>query len=73
MFAVQPTQRPTSHGGKRELPKYSNAPAKKSEVDTGLTQRWNWVGVAIFLFYCAAALYYFIIRASRTLNIGFTG
>lgn len=55
------------------MPRYSNAPPKKSEIDTGLTHKWNWVGVFIFLFYCAAALFYFVIRATRTLNIGFTG
>eukprot|EP00878_Enallax_costatus_P006281 GHUV01006584.1.p1 GENE.GHUV01006584.1~~GHUV01006584.1.p1 ORF type:complete len:545 (+),score=157.86 GHUV01006584.1:776-2410(+) len=66
-------KRPSSQGGvKRPLPKYSNAPAKQSEVDTGLSRKWNWIGVIIFLFYCAAAMYYVVIRATRTLNIGFT-
>lgn len=38
-----------------------------------VTKHWNWLGVAIFLFYCAATVYYFVIRATRTLNMGYLG
>lgn len=38
-----------------------------------VTKHWNWVGLAICLYYCAAALYYFIIRGTYTLNMGYLG
>lgn len=38
-----------------------------------VTKHWNWVGLAICLYYCAAALYYFIIRGAYTLNMGYLG
>jgi hypothetical protein len=38
-----------------------------------VTKHWNWVGLAICLYYVAAALYYFIIRARDTLNMGYLG
>jgi hypothetical protein len=38
-----------------------------------VTKHWNWVGLCIFLYYCAAAIYYFVIRATRTLNMGYLG
>lgn len=33
---------------------------------------WNPVGVLLLLYYLGAALYYFWVRATRTLNIGYT-
>lgn len=38
-----------------------------------VTKHWNWVGLAICLYYCAAALYYFVIRGTYTLNMGYLG
>jgi cellulose synthase/poly-beta-1,6-N-acetylglucosamine synthase-like glycosyltransferase len=38
-----------------------------------VTKHWNWIGVAIFLYYVGAAVYYFIVRATRTLNMGYLG
>lgn len=38
-----------------------------------VSKHWNWVGLAIFLYYVAAALYYFVIRAAYTLNMGYLG
>lgn len=38
-----------------------------------VTKHWNWVGLAICLYYVAAALYYFIIRGAYTLNMGYLG
>lgn len=38
-----------------------------------VTKHWNWIGLAICLYYCAAAVYYFVIRATRTLNMGYMG
>jgi hypothetical protein len=32
--------------------------------------KWNWIGLFIFLLYCGTALYYFIIRATKTLDMG---
>eukprot|EP00879_Flechtneria_rotunda_P009977 GHRR01010433.1.p1 GENE.GHRR01010433.1~~GHRR01010433.1.p1 ORF type:complete len:1225 (+),score=296.26 GHRR01010433.1:1011-4685(+) len=40
--------------------------------DRPIIKQWNPVGLLFCLFYCAAALYYFVIRATKTLNIGFT-
>ncbi|KAF6266301.1 glycosyltransferase like family 2-domain-containing protein [Scenedesmus sp. NREL 46B-D3] len=37
-----------------------------------IVKRWSWSGLAIFLYFIAAAVYYFLIRATRTLNIGYT-
>jgi hypothetical protein len=38
-----------------------------------VTKHWNWLGLAIFLYYCSAAIYYFYIRSTRTLNMGYLG
>lgn len=38
-----------------------------------VTKHWNWVGLAICMYYVAAALYYFIIRGRDTLNMGYLG
>jgi hypothetical protein len=38
-----------------------------------VTKHWNLIGVALFLFYVCAAIYYFVIRATRTLNMGYLG
>lgn len=38
-----------------------------------VTYQWNWIGILLCGYYIAAAIYYFIIRATRTLNIGYTG
>lgn len=38
-----------------------------------VTKHWNWLGLAICLYYVAAALYYFIIRGAYTLNMGYLG
>ncbi len=37
-----------------------------------VTKHWNLIGVAIFLYFVATAIYYFYIRATRTLNMGYT-
>jgi hypothetical protein len=36
------------------------------------THRWNWAGILLCAYFMAAAVYYFVIRATRTLNIGYT-
>jgi len=36
-----------------------------------VTKHWNLIGLALFLFYLGAAVYYFVIRATRTLNMGY--
>jgi len=38
-----------------------------------VTKHWNWIGIAIFLFYLGASIFYFIVRATRTLNMGYLG
>jgi hypothetical protein len=38
-----------------------------------VAKRWNPVGLVICLFYIAAAIYYFVIRATRTLDMGYPG
>lgn len=38
-----------------------------------VTKHWNWLGLAICLYYISAAIYYFVVRATRTLNMGYTG
>ncbi|KIY99598.1 hypothetical protein MNEG_8360 [Monoraphidium neglectum] len=38
-----------------------------------VTKHWNWVGLAIFLYYFGALIYYIIIRATKTLNMGYLG
>jgi hypothetical protein len=47
--------------------------AKPSDDAQPVSYRWNWIGVLLCAYYVAAAIYYFIIRATRTLNIGYTG
>lgn len=47
--------------------------AKLSADDQPVSYRWNWVGVLLCGYYIAAAIYYFLMRATRTLNIGYTG
>mgnify|MGYP001807635136 CR=1 FL=1 len=51
-------------------------PSKKAKPPADsqpVTYQWNWIGCLLCGYYVAAAIYYFIIRASRTLNIGYTG
>eukprot|EP00878_Enallax_costatus_P000276 GHUV01000347.1.p1 GENE.GHUV01000347.1~~GHUV01000347.1.p1 ORF type:complete len:1266 (+),score=343.56 GHUV01000347.1:286-4083(+) len=50
-------------GEKQEIPRHKRP----------VTKHWNWLGLAICLYYIAAAIYYFVIRATRTLNMGYTG
>lgn len=50
-------------GEKQEIPRHKRP----------VTKHWNWLGLAICLYYIAAAVYYFVIRATRTLNMGYTG
>lgn len=38
-----------------------------------VSKHWNLVGVLIFLYFCGSALFYFVIRATRTLNMGYLG
>eukprot|EP00882_Tetradesmus_deserticola_P034539 GHRQ01039660.1.p1 GENE.GHRQ01039660.1~~GHRQ01039660.1.p1 ORF type:complete len:112 (-),score=7.61 GHRQ01039660.1:243-578(-) len=38
-----------------------------------VAKHWNPVGLVICLFYIAAAIYYFVIRATRTLDMGYPG
>ena len=38
-----------------------------------MTKHWNWVGVAIFLYYVASLIYYIVVRATKTLNMGYLG
>jgi hypothetical protein len=38
-----------------------------------VTKHWNWVGLAIFLFYFGSLIYYIYIRATKTLNMGYLG
>ena len=38
-----------------------------------MTKHWNWVGLAIFLFYFGSLIYYIYIRATKTLNMGYLG
>jgi hypothetical protein len=53
-------------------PIYALNERKPPRPDPVIVKRWSWSGLAIFLYFCAAAVYYFIIRATRTLNIGYT-
>jgi hypothetical protein len=34
--------------------------------------KWNIIGTLIFLYYCAAIVFYFVYRATYTLNMGIT-
>jgi hypothetical protein len=38
-----------------------------------VTKHWNYVGLAIFLYYFGALIYYIYIRATKTLNMGYLG
>jgi cellulose synthase/poly-beta-1,6-N-acetylglucosamine synthase-like glycosyltransferase len=38
-----------------------------------VTKHWNLIGLAIFLFYFGSLIYYIIIRATKTLNMGYLG
>jgi hypothetical protein len=38
-----------------------------------VSYQWNYIGCLLCGYYIAAAIYYFFIRATRTLNIGYTG
>jgi hypothetical protein len=49
--------------------KKEKAPKEKQVV----ASRWNWIGVLLFLYYVGAAVYYFYVRATRTLNMGYIG
>lgn len=37
-----------------------------------VTKHWNLVGCFIFLYFVATAIYYFYVRATKTLNMGYT-
>jgi hypothetical protein len=32
----------------------------------------NWIGVFLFLSFCSSGFYYFYVRATRTMDIGWT-
>ncbi|WIA15640.1 hypothetical protein OEZ85_002267 [Tetradesmus obliquus] len=53
-------------------PIYALNERKPPRPDPVIVKRWSWSGLAIFLYFIAAAVYYFIIRGTRTLNIGYT-
>jgi hypothetical protein len=53
-------------------PIYALNERKPPRPDPVIVKRWSWSGLAIFLYFIAAAVYYFLIRATRTLNIGYT-
>jgi hypothetical protein len=38
-----------------------------------VTKHWNLIGLAIFLYYFGSLIYYIIIRATKTLNMGYLG
>ena len=38
-----------------------------------MTKHWNLVGVLIVLYFIASAVFYFVVRATRTLNMGYIG
>jgi hypothetical protein len=37
-----------------------------------VTKHWNLIGICIFLYFIATSIYYFYIRATKTLNMGYT-
>jgi hypothetical protein len=53
-------------------PIYALNERKPPRPDPVIVKRWSWSGLAIFLYFIGAAVYYFLIRATRTLNIGYT-
>jgi hypothetical protein len=55
-------------------PRYAQ-PSKKVKPppeEQLVAYRYNWVGILLVAYFIGAAAYYFFIRATRTLNIGFT-
>ena len=61
---LDPTRARTAHNDTQVV-----IPKEKRPV----TKHWNWVGLAIFLYYIASLIYYIVIRATKTLNMGYLG
>jgi hypothetical protein len=47
--------------------------ARIPDSERPVSKHWNPLGLVICLFYIAAAVYYFVIRATCTLDMGYPG